>query len=137
MRAAGAAEVLPGSFHIGSGASGPIPWETALSLEGAECLSAYGALGSETGSELDKRVRDIEESLRGMGKSQQEILMATRIEYAKAELVEVWQAETQQAGTTEGIRDWALRKFGDEDREFIALATAQRYKLPVFISKLP
>ena len=64
---------------------------------------------------MDQRVRNIEESLRGMGKSQQEVLMATRIEYAKAELVEVWQAETQQEGTTEGIRDWALRKFGDED----------------------
>ena len=123
--AAGAAEVIPGSFHMGSGASGPVPWESALSPDGAECLSVYRALGSETGSELDARVRDIEESLRGMGKSQQEILMATRIEYAKAELVEVWQAETQQAGTTEGIRDWALRKFTEDDyRDFIALGSS-------------
>ena len=55
-----------------------------------------------------------------MGKSQQEVMMATRVEYVKAALVEEWQVETQQEGTVEGIRDWALRKFGEEDyREFI------------------
>ena len=121
--AAGAAAAPPLPVHIGSATSAPaVPWESGISLEAAECLSAFGPQGSETGSELERRVRDIGESLHDMGKSSDEVLMATRIEYAKVGLQDLWQVEAQQDGSTEGIRDWALRKFTEDDySEYIAL----------------
>ena len=64
-------------------------------------MSEMAAGGSETLSDLESRVSMIAQALAEHGHSQEEISMAMKIEYMKAEVLQDWQAETAETLSTE------------------------------------
>ncbi len=113
--AAPAAGEPPAPTHVGSAASGMGPWEPMMSSEALETMSQFGAAGSETTSDIGRRIDNITQALQALGHTDEEIMLAVRIEYRKAELSDSRQEEVRLENSIEGIKEWAGREFMELD----------------------
>ena len=86
-----------------------------MSSEALEAMSQFGAAGSETTSDIGRRIDNITQALQALGHTDEEIMLAVRIEYRKAELSDSWQEEVRLENSIEGIKEWAGRKFMELD----------------------
>ena len=72
-----------------------------------DTMSEMGAQGSETGSELAERVAGIAQVLTENGHTSEEVGLAMKVEYAKAQFLDDWQKELRDGRTLLSVTDWA------------------------------
>ena len=82
-------------------------WEPNLGAVAMDTMSEMGAQGSETGSELAERVAGIAQALTENGHTSEEVGVAMKVEYAKAQFLDDWQRELRDGRTLLSVIDWA------------------------------
>ena len=106
-----------------------------MTSDALETMSLYGPAGSETTSDLGRRVESITGALEAMGLNEQQVMLAVRIEYRKVELSEIWQEEMQREHSIEGIKEWAARRF--LELEFVEAMPEDEFEVTVRVHYTP